>query len=1361
MKPDQGLWTDGNPEEQPDGTYRNADHAVFDKSRKTLSKELGTSLYCNLIPANKIHIGDIEIEGDIVIFLEDSVGSNDEIGLIDKSGKYSTILLSTSLFFDRNYPIKAKFIKNVKNQRIIFFTDGLNKVRFLNIDIGIDDTNPVEEDKRLQLLSPQFDHISQNFAVDSTSHYAVQLGGVLTTGAYIPMIRYKTKEGITTNWSFPCEVLYVTAMKVNKDNSLGNPNINSGKQIVINLDNIDSDYDSIEVGAIASIQEQVTAKSLYEQKLDDSVTTNLNNFSITISDYNIGETLDLAEVISDRYNYETVNDIEVHEDELLLVGCKDKYQINYQKYANNIKINYRVDSNKAVQTYNSEDDSFLIKGFYPGEVYAFYIVFEYHDGSHSKAYHIPGRAAVGNDKDTSSFNKDFVNSKFTVRKFHVEDTADKGGASSNMGYWENANEFYPETDDFNSASVGGSDLRGLPVRHHRFPSIRHIRSLYESGNPEFGLNQLPFLSVDVSNVVIPSGMEDRVRSWRIYYAKRTTTNSTTLGSDVLLAQSDYDVSTTNNRKVFAPLPIHEKWIDGANRRSVKNAFRFHSFDLLYNKPEIDPAFLFLEYRIKSDFRRVLDDGNGKINTESEGYRSGWHAVYDAGKKWRATISRIKSDTTTVSSSISTEYIVPVLKHKYVAPDTITGDIDNRMGEEHLHLELLKDIDYISTGDTRFNSENNYNDKSYLATLKRLPSDVYQKFYTQQTLVATDRTIQITSSGIKSQNNIGGGDSHGYLHNVIATGPVTGNDPYVGTSNGFTGVGFFCNHYYATYSVSMLNRRYYQEGDIQSAIFPVFKYINSMVFEFYDATKGQTLLYSKDYSLLNEVNSIQPYDPINEIVNNYPNRIHKSNKLNNTSINVVPTFSSDGIYEMPKDKGNIIGINAFDDRLIIRHERTTYITAPRQSLKTSQGQDLSVADNDLFDLAPDELMTVDKGFAGSRSKFSSSVSEYGTIIVDEEAGKVFLVSKQGGLEEISKNGMKNFFNDNLSILNNYLYTTYNSISTGKWGINDYRYYDIPYNSNTWNKFNIGDYIYDSLANVTGKITNIKTESSNLRIYTDVNSPVTTTLRNIDHVKRIDAPSIVGGVIVSYDPLYERFLIHKKDKKSLTSSQKELFRGFYTGQGDTGSIYIHNSGLFIEWGNAYLGVTDNSFVISYYPNPEYKFWGSFHSSFKVDKYIQFRNGIAGIPDILNPVIYKFNSLPNINNAFGSSYEFLLEVIHNPQSEISKRYYRIHWDTKMIDVLNQIVSNDTFDSIELRNSYQSIAENTLNIYVNVNNRGNVRKVANIWKYGIVRTTEALMKDEKYLTDSFLSIIFRESSANQLFVNVIEAEYNVVDSI
>ena len=45
-----------------------------------------------------------------------------------------------------------------------------------------------------------------------------------------------------------------------------------------------------------------------------------------------------------------------------------------------------------------------------------------------------------------------------------------------MNYWENATEFYPNTENYevwDKDGYTGNDLKGLNVRHHHFPSNRN------------------------------------------------------------------------------------------------------------------------------------------------------------------------------------------------------------------------------------------------------------------------------------------------------------------------------------------------------------------------------------------------------------------------------------------------------------------------------------------------------------------------------------------------------------------------------------------------------------------------------------------------------------------------------------------------------------------------------------------------------------------------------------------------------------------------------------------------------------------------------------------------------------------------
>lgn len=169
--------------------------------------------------------------------------------------------------------------------------------------------------------------------------------------------------------------------------------------------------------------------------------------------------------------------------------------------------------------YRSSLYNVMKKGYTRDEVYAFYVAFILNDGTMSYAYHIPGREeiektldAVKGEASVSVKETDFILGDSTPaqldgwldecgvpdpthdsmwdqfpvdmqdqdlyalsggegRAFHFFDFSRVEG-SNNMNYWQNANEFYPSTNDYDVWDETGQigSLRGANVRHHHFPS---------------------------------------------------------------------------------------------------------------------------------------------------------------------------------------------------------------------------------------------------------------------------------------------------------------------------------------------------------------------------------------------------------------------------------------------------------------------------------------------------------------------------------------------------------------------------------------------------------------------------------------------------------------------------------------------------------------------------------------------------------------------------------------------------------------------------------------------------------------------------------------------------------------------------
>ena len=161
------------------------------------------------------------------------------------------------------------------------------------------------------------------------------------------------------------------------------------------------------------------------------------------------------------------------------------------------------------------------RGYMRDEVYAFYIAFILNDGSMSYAYHIPGRDAVTDipantltytwaanntiselDQPPATSTDLRALSPSNGAVYHFYDTSTYNasfnttstGGCRHMNFWQNSDEMYPMTDDFetwnaeqdltdntsntwtdpvtgNVITTSSFDLnRGVNVRHHHFPS---------------------------------------------------------------------------------------------------------------------------------------------------------------------------------------------------------------------------------------------------------------------------------------------------------------------------------------------------------------------------------------------------------------------------------------------------------------------------------------------------------------------------------------------------------------------------------------------------------------------------------------------------------------------------------------------------------------------------------------------------------------------------------------------------------------------------------------------------------------------------------------------------------------------------
>ena len=216
---------------------------------------------------------------------------------------------------------------------------------------------------------------------------------------------------------------------------------------------------------------------------------NASTLSIVITGTETKTDLVLDSILTPTTSYSTAKTITQLSGRLYMANLTADPLPDLQSMAMGIRIDYTTQLVNVISNTNSYKDN-LPPGFMPGEVYAFYLGVELNQGGWV-AYHIPGRPAYSgegvNDDRSGALG-------IPAKLYQLEDTTDRNpAAATNMGYWANENETYPNN------AVYGSDAGGL-VRHHRFPTLNKLITTYYSSDATVGITTLPRLGINVSNV---------------------------------------------------------------------------------------------------------------------------------------------------------------------------------------------------------------------------------------------------------------------------------------------------------------------------------------------------------------------------------------------------------------------------------------------------------------------------------------------------------------------------------------------------------------------------------------------------------------------------------------------------------------------------------------------------------------------------------------------------------------------------------------------------------------------------------------------------------------------------------------------
>jgi len=393
-----GLNTDIREYFQPEGTYRYALNVINNSSEGqmgSLISEPGNTECFNFegYPIGYINISDKEI----IYFLKDP----DEIVLANSNTcTYISLVKTDCLNFQKYIHGVYKMLRGC--ERIIYFVDGINPDRVINIDAILKD--PVDNfytngngvyDCELFKEKPDY------FYTCFSNIEVLDSGGNLKVGSYEFIIQYEDSNGFLTPYFLHTLPIPISFGRRNLplDRIMGGDDLTyppTNKSILLEFSNLDPKYAYVNlvVGYTDSLNitsyYKIASLSVPDNGQLNHIFSNLNNDQVT--------RIDAAEVTVPRNPYDISKTITHIDDRLIKANLKSTVY-DYSKFqlkANDIKVSYftkPIHYKSAEKKLNPKFEQYYkdYRSYLRDEVYSLGIVWVFNNGTESPVFHIPGR----------------------------------------------------------------------------------------------------------------------------------------------------------------------------------------------------------------------------------------------------------------------------------------------------------------------------------------------------------------------------------------------------------------------------------------------------------------------------------------------------------------------------------------------------------------------------------------------------------------------------------------------------------------------------------------------------------------------------------------------------------------------------------------------------------------------------------------------------------------------------------------------------------------------------------------------------------------------------------------------------------
>lgn len=720
----KGMLKDYNELFVGEGLYTHARNAVnnsHDGQVGVIGNE-PSNIKCVDLPYTLIGATHLSAD-EWVLFMTDDTHS--EIGLFKESiCKYEKIVNDDCLNFKQSNLITAANRQRYDCGTIIYFDDGLNPTRTMNInDVPWKhiDTYPNNCLVRTYPTYPNGDRMLDCEAIRIApllTHPCItiskgKLPGTLPNGSYQVCIAYTVNEVRFTDY------IGLTAVQGLFEHQ------NTACSLQVNITNIDIDFDEFELVVLSNINAQTVAKRI------GYYSTSQGTIYIDRWDPEY-ETIPVSEIVFRSEPIEKSDAMYPVGPYLLRTGIYTKFKFNYQPLANQIRAKWVVIEYPQEYYLKGNHNT----GYMRDEQYAFFIRFVYNTGEFSDSYHIPGRPSTPADiGNVSCFEglcpKWTVESTAIITSTTVVPKADGGTeiARGDMGYWESTERYPADKEDiWNSfpATPGNPlNLCGKPIRHHKMPdettgsqlalfnnnstNIRVLGVEFENISWPLDENGLPITSIvgyqilrgsrEGNKTILAKGLINNMRNYPI----PGNSNVTGLFSNYPyndLRPDDYLTTTfqdaENYASIVATLPTAAAGIIGTAMSQPMTGFKQDIFS--FHSPEVS---------FSNPFLSVYDL---KIYSEHSGTAYGQFKIPYKHPKFKFISDFLNIIIDVVAAVITLTNVVQIAFGRH-APDFdwhLTNDSEVNVNQ-NIFQSRLPDINYGHQKEIKFDDQNSNTD----------------------------------------------------------------------------------------------------------------------------------------------------------------------------------------------------------------------------------------------------------------------------------------------------------------------------------------------------------------------------------------------------------------------------------------------------------------------------------------------------------------------------------------------------------------------------------------------------------------------------------------------------------------------------